>query len=73
MTFPAVLASAGPAKAQTYATFYSFPGGSGGQYPIPGVIEDSGGNFYGTAANGGADGFGVVFEATASGTGMVLH
>jgi len=71
--FITVLALAALAPAQTYTTFYSFPGGSGGQYPIPGVIQDSLGNFYGITANGGSSGFGVVFEVTSSGVETVLH
>jgi len=73
LIFMTVLALAAPAPAQTYTVLYSFPGGSGGQYPIPGVIQDTVGNFYGTTANGGSDGYGVVFEVTTSGTEKVLH
>ncbi len=62
-----------PAAAQTYSTLYSFPGGSGGQYPISGVIQDSAGNFYGITSNGGNDDYGVVYEVTPSGTETVLH
>ena len=73
MAFIAVLALAAPAPAQTYTVLYSFPGGSGGQYPIPGVIQDTVGNFYGTTANGGSDGYGVVYEVATSGSETVLH
>ncbi|HEX4160364.1 MAG TPA: choice-of-anchor tandem repeat GloVer-containing protein [Rhizomicrobium sp.] len=69
----ALPALAVPAAAQTYTTFYSLPGGSGGKYPIPGVIRDNSGNFYGITSNGGNDNVGVVYEVTASGSGTVLH
>ena len=36
--------------------------GSNGDNPAAGVMEDSNGNFWGTAANGGAGGYGVVWE-----------
>jgi uncharacterized repeat protein (TIGR03803 family) len=35
-----------------------------GEYPAAGLIEDASGNFYGTTAEGGADGGGTVFELT---------
>lgn len=71
--FMVLFASAVPAGAATYSTLYSFPGGSGGQYPIPGVIQDGSGNFYGTTANGGSNGYGIVFEVSAVGSETVLH
>jgi len=42
---------------------YSFTGGADGAYPTTSnLIFDSVGSLYGTAANGGANGYGVVFE-----------
>jgi uncharacterized repeat protein (TIGR03803 family) len=41
---------------------YSFTGGADGREPISYVILDSVGNIYGTAYEGGANGYGVVFE-----------
>ncbi len=38
--------------------------GSDGAVPVGGVILDADGNIYGTTANGGSDGKGVVFEIT---------
>jgi uncharacterized repeat protein (TIGR03803 family) len=78
ITFMTVLTlvALAPAQAQTYNVLYSFPGGSAGQYPIPGVIQDTLGNLYGTTANGGSggsDGYGVVYEVTTSGIEKVLH
>jgi uncharacterized repeat protein (TIGR03803 family) len=36
----------------------------GGYYPIAGLVFDGEGNLYGTTFNGGADGYGAVFELT---------
>jgi uncharacterized repeat protein (TIGR03803 family) len=47
---------------------YSFTGGSDGAYPLSYVIFDSGGNLYGTAIDGGTNGYGAVFELSPSGT-----
>jgi uncharacterized repeat protein (TIGR03803 family) len=41
---------------------HSFTGGGDGANPCAGLIRDAAGNLYGTAAFGGAHGFGVVFE-----------
>jgi uncharacterized repeat protein (TIGR03803 family) len=48
---------------------YNFPGGAGGQTP-GGLIVDASGNFYGVTQDGGANGYGAVFELSpASGGG----
>lgn len=44
-----------------------FTGGSDGANPIAGLTADAAGNFYGVAADGGADENGTVFELTPSG------
>lgn len=41
-----------------------FENGADGATPLGTLIEDSTGNLYGTAANGGQNGFGVVFKFT---------
>lgn len=46
---------------------YNFTGGQDGGFPSDGVIADNKGNLYGTAFNGGANGWGTVFELTNSG------
>ncbi len=47
---------------------YSFTGGMDGAYPtFSTVIFDGEGNLYGTAAEGGANGYGVVFELSSAG------
>ena len=57
----------------TETLLYSFAGGSDGQHPYAGVIQGSDGNFYGTTYQGGAGGYGTVFEITPSGTETVLY
>jgi uncharacterized repeat protein (TIGR03803 family) len=52
---------------------HSFAGGSDGAYPLASLIADSMGNLYGTTEEGGAYGFGVVFELTPGGTETILH
>jgi uncharacterized repeat protein (TIGR03803 family) len=44
-----------------FSTIHSFPSGA---QPSSGLIFDSQGNLYGTAATGGANGYGFVFEIT---------
>ncbi len=48
----------------TYTTLYSFTGSSDGQYPMSNVVIDASGNLYGTTSQGGAYGYGVVWEIT---------
>jgi len=58
---------------------YSFAGGSDGLSPIGSLLRDSGGNFYGTATNGGIDcdgsgfGCGIIFKVTPTGVDTVLY
>ncbi len=44
--------------------FCSQAGCTDGTNPLGALIEDASGNLYGTAENGGANGYGVVFEIT---------
>lgn len=48
----------------TYTSLHDFTGGSDGGYPYGSVTLGANGNIYGTAAGGGAYGYGVVFEIT---------
>jgi len=48
----------------TETVLYSFNGQPDGENPIAGLIMDAQGNLYGTTPNGGAYGFGAVFEIT---------
>ncbi len=47
----------------TYSSLYDFyAGGYGGFNPVGGVTLDSKGNLYGTTTQGGADGYGTIFQ-----------
>jgi uncharacterized repeat protein (TIGR03803 family) len=49
----------------SYAVIYNFKGGTtDGDGPSTGVILGHANNLYGTTANGGANGYGIVFELT---------
>ena len=55
---------------------YDFQGGTDGSNPNGGVILDAQGNLYGTTINGGAYGYGTVFELVPVGGGWtetILH
>ena len=53
---------------------YTFTGGADGYEPVAGLVRDSAGNFYGTAAFGGRCQFcGVVFELKSNGNYKPLH
>jgi uncharacterized repeat protein (TIGR03803 family) len=52
---------------------YSFTGGADGGHPFAGVIQDSAGNLYGTASQGGTAGAGVVYKLDTSGKETVLY
>jgi uncharacterized repeat protein (TIGR03803 family) len=60
----------------TVSTVYAFCVQSrcaDGQFPSSGLIQGADGNFYGTTLNGGANGGGVAFKVTPSGTYTVLY
>jgi uncharacterized repeat protein (TIGR03803 family) len=61
------------AQAQSFSVLYDFTGQKDGSDPFDGVIEDSAGNFYGTAVAGGEYDGGVVFQVTSAGTETVLY
>ncbi len=48
----------------TYTLLHEFAVGDGGDFPVGGLVLDAQGNLYGTAAGGGAYGYGVVWEIT---------
>ena len=52
---------------------YTFMNGPDGGYPTAGVIRDAAGNLYGTTSNGGASGYGVVYQVDTAGNETVLH
>jgi len=47
--------------------------GANGAYPGAPLIQGTDGNFYGTTAKGGANGYGTVFKITPAGTLTTLH
>jgi len=63
----------------TETPLYTFQGGADGANPYSALVQDSGGNLYGTAAFGGAvasgfpSGCGVVFKIDTGGTFSVVH
>lgn len=48
----------------TYTSLHDFTGGSDGAIPFCSVVFDTGGNLYGTAASGGSQDVGTVWEIT---------
>lgn len=48
----------------TETDLYDFAGGSEGSVPYGSVLIDAKGNLYGTASQGGANGYGVIWEIT---------
>jgi uncharacterized repeat protein (TIGR03803 family) len=48
----------------TETIVHSLGDGSKGANPVAGLVMDNAGNLYGTASDGGASGFGTVFEIT---------
>jgi uncharacterized repeat protein (TIGR03803 family) len=79
LTLTVVVLFAALAQAQTFTTLYSFTGGSDGNGPEEGVIQDPSGNLYGTTYGGGdlncwqGYGCGVVFKLDTTGIVTVLH
>ena len=47
-----------------YQSLHDFTGGADGQFPYSNVVFDNYGNMYGTTSEGGAYGYGVVWEIT---------
>ena len=61
----------GPSYASTPTTLVNFNGGEGST-PDAGLVADASGNFFGTASQGGANGYGTVFELMNNGGGYTL-
>ena len=53
----------------TEKVLYSFSGGSDGVFPDARLITDAKGDLFGTTINGGANGYGTVFELVNTGSG----
>jgi uncharacterized repeat protein (TIGR03803 family) len=61
-------------SAGTLTTLHTFVGGgTEGNYPEAGLVLGTDGNFYGTTAYGGANGYGTVFKITPAGALTTLH
>ena len=56
--------SPNPDGSWTYTDLHDFAGGGDGMYPTGNVILDSNGNLYSTTVDGGAHGYGTVWELT---------
>jgi uncharacterized repeat protein (TIGR03803 family) len=67
------LAAVPLSRAQTYTVLYSFTGGTDGEFPAAGLIQDSVGNLYGTTSYGNPPQAGSVFKLSPSGKFKVLH
>ncbi len=52
---------------------YTFTGTPDGQSPVAGVVTDKAGDFYGTTAYGGANGYGTVYMLNAAGVEKILQ
>ncbi len=61
------------APSGTLTPLYSFTGMTDGANPMAGLIQDGDGNLYGTAAYGGAAGFGTVFRFASNGLITTLY
>jgi uncharacterized repeat protein (TIGR03803 family) len=60
-----------PAGAETVLWSFTFSSNDG-SYPYAGVTQGQDGNFYGVAGSGGANGTGVFYKLTPSGTETIL-
>lgn len=57
-----------------FALLHNFgSGGSGGAWPLAGLVRDASGVLYGTTVGGGTAGFGTVFKLDGVGNFTVLH
>ena len=55
------------------SVLYSFAGGTDGQTPYAGLIQDASGNLYGTTNAGGTNNKGTVFKVTPAGVKTTLY
>ena len=77
----AVLALFETVQAQNFKVIYTFSGGADGAYPTGTLLQDGGGNLYGTTQGGGNSscqngfifGCGVVFKISSSGAESTIH
>jgi uncharacterized repeat protein (TIGR03803 family) len=57
----------------TLTTLHCFGFEPDGAYPFGGLVQATNGSLYGTASEGGADGYGTVFEISTAGAFALLH
>ena len=57
----------------TKTVLHTFGSGTDGQYPRAGLVRDSNGNLYGTAAGGGTLGKGIIYKLDATGAETILY
>jgi len=57
----------------TETVLHNFIGGTDGTTPTGGLLEDTAGQFYGTASQGGTSNAGVLFKIGATGKYSILH
>lgn len=50
----------------TESVLYNFSGGADGGFPMAGPVMDSNGSLFGTASNGGTQGYGTVYQLSPS-------
>jgi len=60
-------------KLTTLYSFCSQASCADGQFPLGGLVQGTGGDFYGTTSEGGTYGNGTVFKITPAGTLTTLH
>jgi uncharacterized repeat protein (TIGR03803 family) len=60
-------------KSGVLRVLHSFDGSRDGACPYSGLVRDTAGNLYGTTAEGGTSGLGVVFKVSSGGKETVLH
>ncbi len=60
-------------RGDTETVLHSFTGSRDGACPYGGLVRDMAGNLYGTTAQGGTSGLGVVFKVSPTGKVNLLH
>jgi uncharacterized repeat protein (TIGR03803 family) len=73
LLFAALFGPVASTEAQTYEKLHSFTGTPDGAAPIASLIQATGGLFYGTTRDGGANSCGTVFTTDGSSVPTILH
>ena len=72
MVFVLAGVAAQAAQAQKFTVIHNFTGGPEGVVPWAGLTLDSSGNLFGTAFQGGNDGWGMVFKLRYASSGWIF-